>query len=440
MQYITALIDHYGYIILFTGLLLELIALPTPGELLMSYCGFLVYQGKLNWAASILISTIGAAGGITISYVLGTFLGKAFFTKYGPYFHMGPEKLEKVSGWFDRYGNKLLIVAYFIPGIRHITGYFSGITKMPYKKFAINAYLGAFIWTSTFISLGKVLGPKWESFHSSIKRYSIIGGLIAAAALLVYYVYKYHRTTIIDTILSLLENTLRTYNSLGRVKIMVAGMAVSFLGLIVLVAGLVQDYLANEFTQFDAVANFLVESVFTSNWSGTMKFFINITSPAALICVAILILIRIISRGRNKLLEVRFLLVVLLGGQLLQEGLSFVFHRFGPLTSYFIGNMKHTFPSEQTYMAIVGYGFAAYLFLRHTNKGWFRPFILMGVLIICLFTGLSEISMQTQLPSDIVAGYVFGGVWLSLNIVLLEVFRVLPEVQSTKIKKEGNLS
>jgi hypothetical protein len=171
-----------------------------------------------------------------------------------------------------------------------------------------------------------------------------------------------------------------------------------------------------------------------------MKFFINITSPAALICVAILILVRIISRGRNKLLEVRFLLVVLLGGQLLQEGLSFVFHRLGPLTSYFIGNKEHTFPSEQTYMAIVGYGFAAYLFLRHTNKGWFRPFILMGVLIICLFTGLSEISIQTQLPSDIVAGYVFGGVWLSLNIVLLEVFRVLPEVQSTKIKKEGNLS
>jgi membrane protein DedA with SNARE-associated domain len=35
---------------------------------------------------------------------------------------MGPEKLEKVSGWFDRYGNKLLIVAYYIPGVRAICG------------------------------------------------------------------------------------------------------------------------------------------------------------------------------------------------------------------------------------------------------------------------------------------------------------------------------
>lgn len=277
MQYITSLLDHYGYIILFSGLLLELIALPTPGELLMSYCGFLVYQGKLNWAASILISASGAAIGIIISYLLGLFLG-----------------------------------------------------------------------------------------------------------------------------------------------------------LVVLVAGLVQDYLTNEFGQFDAIAGFLVESIFTNRGSGFMGFFIIITSPAALIYLTVLILIWIMLKGKNRLLEVRFLLIVILGGQLLQEGLGLVFHRLGPLTSYIIGNGKHTFPSEQAYMAVVGYGFATFMFLRHTNKGLLRPFTIIAALFVCLFSGLSEVYIQTQLPSDVAAGYVFGGVWLSLNIVLLEVFRVLPEVQNVK--------
>ena len=73
-----------------------------------------------------------------------------------------------ISRWFERYGYGLLIVVYFIPGIRHVTGYFSGITKMPYKKFAINSYLGALIWSITFISLGKVLGDNYDKFNNNM--------------------------------------------------------------------------------------------------------------------------------------------------------------------------------------------------------------------------------------------------------------------------------
>jgi len=65
--------------------------------------------------------------------------------------------LDKASKWFERYGNGLLAAAFFIPRVRHVTGYFSGISKLPYKRFALNAYIGAFIWTGTFISLGRIL-------------------------------------------------------------------------------------------------------------------------------------------------------------------------------------------------------------------------------------------------------------------------------------------
>ena len=71
-----------------------------------------------------------------------------------------------------------MIIAYFIPGVRHITGYFSGITQIPFRTYALYAYSGAFIWTGTFISLGKLLGPQWEQFHASIKKYFFIGSII----------------------------------------------------------------------------------------------------------------------------------------------------------------------------------------------------------------------------------------------------------------------
>lgn len=64
---------------------------------------------------------------------------------------------------FTKVGPFLLIVGYFIPGVRHLTAYIAAINNYPYKKFAFFAYTGAFIWTFTFITLGKVLGRSGDS-------------------------------------------------------------------------------------------------------------------------------------------------------------------------------------------------------------------------------------------------------------------------------------
>lgn len=66
--------------------------------------------------------------------------------------------------------------------------------------------------------------------------------------------------------------------------------------------------------------------------------------------------------------------------------------------------------------------------LRHAEKSWLGTIVTFITLVICIATGLSVIFFQIQYPSDVIAGYVFGGVWLSLNIVLLEVFCVLPKI------------
>ncbi len=181
--------NQYGYIVLLIALILELIAFPLPGESLMTYCGYVIYQGKMNLVISILIATLGVSIGITLSYFIGKILGRTFFEKYGHYIHIDKNRLDKISIWSERYGNKLLIVSYFIPGVRHVTGYFSGITEVSYKKFAANAYLGAFIWTTTFISLGKFIGSNWEKYHFLFEKYLLIGSLIISIIIIVIYFY-----------------------------------------------------------------------------------------------------------------------------------------------------------------------------------------------------------------------------------------------------------
>lgn len=433
MGFITELFNHYGYIVLFFALTLELIALPTPGETLMTYCGFLAFQGKLNWALTIVVAAMGVISGITTSYLIAYKLGTPFFKKYGPYIHMGPDKIEKASVWFKKYGNGLLIVAYFIPGIRHITGYFSGITKIPFKRFAINAYIGAFIWAGTFISLGKLLGSNWERFHGAIKKYLLIGGIIVGIILILIYLYKSYKQLVKVFTYKALENSLRIFHSLGKIRVAVTSIAFVFITLSILVAGMIQDFLANEFKQFDSITSYIISSIFPEYYSPIIKYLSLLTAYPILILISTLVIIWIAVKGKERFLELRFLLITVLGGEVLEELLRAVFHRPGPAGLAIAQHSKYTFPSEQAMMAVVIYGFAAFIILRHAKVRWIGLSAIFAAIFICLVSGLTPLFLQFQYPSDVTAGYTFGGVWLSLNIVLLEVFRILPDIENKKL-------
>ena len=53
-------------------------------------------------------------------------------------------------------GKWALIIGYFIPGVRHLTGYVAGGLRLPWRYFALFAYSGALLWVSLFIGAGYV--------------------------------------------------------------------------------------------------------------------------------------------------------------------------------------------------------------------------------------------------------------------------------------------
>ncbi len=418
-HFIQNLVDQYGYYVLGIALLLEFLALPLPGEVLMTYVGLMVFQGIMNWILSILTAGIGSSIGMTLSYWIGYQLGMPFFNKYGSRFHFGPEKLKKTSLWFESYGNKLLIIAFFIPGVRHFTGYFSGVTRMPYRTYLAYSCTGAFIWTGTFISLGKILGPKWEQYHHTITKYLLIAGIIAAITFIMFYVIKKYRNQIFIVLIIGLTKGVKTFHSLGKVKFLVLISFIVFLTLFIIMAGLVQDFLAKEFADFDDVTLYIVHTVFDEAWATWMSRFTYLSSLQVLLTIAALSLIWIIIKGKDRILEAEFLMFVLLGGELWDEGLRRLFHRVGP------NNLLDTFPSEQTLITIIFLGFATYLMVRHVGITWVRTIAFLLVIAVSFLVGISRIYFDIQYPSDVVAGYVFGGVWLSLNILMLEIYRLI---------------
>ncbi|GAB6992269.1 DedA family protein [Paenibacillus pini] len=189
LKWVQLLFSEYGYAVLFIGLLLECIALPFPGETTMSYAGYLSYAGKLDFWGLLVLAFVGTTIGITITYLIGLKAGLPFIKRYGKWVLLTDHKIERAQKWFNKYGNGLIFIGYFIPGVRHFTGYFAGIISLPFRKFALYAYSGAALWVTLFLSIGKIFGPQWKSVFHLVEKYSfwVVGGIILVAVLLLLY-------------------------------------------------------------------------------------------------------------------------------------------------------------------------------------------------------------------------------------------------------------
>jgi hypothetical protein len=320
-----------------------------------------------------------------------------------------------------------LIFAYFIPGVRHITGYFSGITGISYKKFAIYAYTGAAVWTATFISLGKILGEHWKKYGGRISRYLVIFIVILILILAMKYFYQKYEDLFLSAITSKLENSLRFFHSFRRVKFVIAVTAVVFILLIGLVIGGIQDLLANEFDKFDETTSYLMRAIFSDKDSGFMDAMNLFSSYPAFLLVTLGAIMFMWKKGKYKFLEIRFILIAIVGGQVLQVLLRLIFRRIAPFGFVSEG---YSFPSKTTFMSVAVYGFICFMLLGYLKKNWQRVLAVVLASAICLFCGLSVLYNQTQFPSDVYAGYIFGGVWLTLNMILLEINKIITVMRS----------
>ncbi|HET7627199.1 MAG TPA: VTT domain-containing protein [Bacillales bacterium] len=418
-------IDQYGYTVLFLALFLELIALPIPTEILMSYVGFLVYRQEASLLLSLLAASSGTFAGLSASYWIGLKLGYPFFYRYGRLIHVGHGRLEKMSSLFRRHGLKLLLVTNFIPGIRHMSGYFSGISRVPYRKFAFTTAFGSLIWTATFLSLGTMLGPRYAKIESYAAKYTI--WMIAASAVIatgLFLLNKYRiplRNAAVQGSLAII----RAYGGSERnLKLLITVAAAAFIGFSSLFIGIIQDFIAQDFGEFNFIVNLILFSFFQQDWSGIMIVFYNLSSWTSLSCLVLLCLSWVVVKGRQRALELRFLFLLVTGGvayaYFVRYLLQLLFHWFR-WTFWHIALL----PDIRLILSAVVYGFLAYIFMRHLRTYYLQFAVIAFSIAALTVIGLARIYFQTQLPSGVASGYVFGGMWVSFVVLLLEVFRLL---------------
>lgn len=160
------LFQQYGpyiYAILFLIIFVEtgLVIMPfLPGDSLLFTAGLLCAQSSgLNIYVLIPLLIFAAVLGDNTNYFVGKYFNEHVLNwKFKGKPLVNPAWIQEVHNYFEKHGTKTIIIARFIPIVRTVTPFVSGVGKMNYKTFLPYDILGGVIWVGSVTLAGYFLG------------------------------------------------------------------------------------------------------------------------------------------------------------------------------------------------------------------------------------------------------------------------------------------
>lgn len=208
IEAVAAFAPTWGFVIIFLLMAIESSFIPFPSEVVMIPAGFLAYRGELTTGNAILdmflafvSGTAGSILGAYVNYYLGLKLGRPFLHKYGKYFFLKEQALDRAEEVFREHGDITTFVCRLIPAIRQLISIPAGLAKMNFKRFTFFTALGAGIWGLILLFIGYGFGcatgdmsyPEMVEKGKSLIHDNYIWIILALVILVVGYIFVHKK-------------------------------------------------------------------------------------------------------------------------------------------------------------------------------------------------------------------------------------------------------
>ena len=154
-------------------MVLEAVIIIIPSELILATGGILASKNIFTFIGAFITGLLGSVFCAIVIYSMGYFGGETFIKKYGKYFFMKEDELNKSDSWFQKYGLKAALIGRNFPIVRTLISLPIGIMKMPFLKFVIYTTIGSIPWTFLFVFVGYQLGENWIVVKTYIDKLKI---------------------------------------------------------------------------------------------------------------------------------------------------------------------------------------------------------------------------------------------------------------------------
>jgi membrane protein DedA with SNARE-associated domain len=157
------LLTSYGYLAIIIGTFLE-------GETILILAGFLAHRGYLELHLVILCAFLGTLLGDQLYFYIGYFMGREALARRPRW----KNKAERVFSLLASWQSWLILGFRFLYGLRTVTPFIIGTSKISPLRFLILNMLGGLIWATSIGALGYLFGHSLGIMISDIKRYELI--------------------------------------------------------------------------------------------------------------------------------------------------------------------------------------------------------------------------------------------------------------------------
>ena len=197
------LLQHFGAAFLWISLAFIFIECGLffpflPGDTLLFALGLFIATGQLDLfpgaeAVELLISLAllcaAAFLGNVSGYEIGRRIGPPLYQRNGRIIKQ--KYFDSTRAFFDKHGNKALVIGRFVPFVRTYITVVAGATRMERHRFFMWSFVGAVLWVLSVTLLGFFLGRRWPSLGERIDQLVLV--LLAVSVVPLVFEWLKHR-------------------------------------------------------------------------------------------------------------------------------------------------------------------------------------------------------------------------------------------------------
>lgn len=133
-----------------------------PGDSLLFTIGLAIQNPdqlinlRVNIVVACILLTAAAFLGNVVGYEIGRAVGTPLYSRGGRL--LKPEHFDKAHAFFEKHGNKAIVLARFVPVVRTFITAVAGVAGMDRRRFFTYSFIGALLWATGVTLLGYFLG------------------------------------------------------------------------------------------------------------------------------------------------------------------------------------------------------------------------------------------------------------------------------------------
>jgi membrane protein DedA with SNARE-associated domain len=187
--------DEFGWLGVFGLMVFENATGITPAEIILAFAGWMLIERHGISPSFIplagLYAGLGSAIGASITYWIARRGGRPLVDRFAKFFHIDLNYIERIENQCLKWGAGMVLIGRLIPGLRTLVSIPAGLVRIPFPKFFLATFAGAYVWCTLLIGAGYVLGHEWRLISDYIKTHVpavlAVGFLLIAAYLMYHY-------------------------------------------------------------------------------------------------------------------------------------------------------------------------------------------------------------------------------------------------------------